>query len=104
MRLHVTHPLLGTWPTTQAHALTVNQTGDPLVHKLALNPLSHTIQSLSLVVFELQKKSFPKFLESLASEATAFRQPSLSSTSQVLAYLLKNKVLCGFFPRGREVG
>ena len=37
-------PLLGTWPATQAHALTGNQTGDPLVHRLVLNPLSHTSQ------------------------------------------------------------
>ena len=38
------HPLLGTWPTTQACALTGNQTSNPLVHRLALNPLSHTSQ------------------------------------------------------------
>ena len=37
-------PLLGTWPETQACALTGNQTGDPLVYKPALNPLSHTSQ------------------------------------------------------------
>ena len=27
--LPLTHPLLGTWPATQACALTVNRTGDP---------------------------------------------------------------------------
>ena len=37
-------PLLGTWPATQACALTENGTGDPLVHSLAFNPLSHTSQ------------------------------------------------------------
>ena len=37
-------PLLGTWPTTQACALTGNPTGDPLVHRPALNLLSHTLQ------------------------------------------------------------
>ena len=37
-------PLLGTWPTTQACALTGNQTGDPLFHRLVLNPLSLTSQ------------------------------------------------------------
>ena len=42
--LPLTHPLLGTWPATQACALTGNQSGDPLVHRLALNPLSHTSQ------------------------------------------------------------
>ena len=36
--------LLETCPTTQACSLTGNQTGDPLVHRLALNPLSHTSQ------------------------------------------------------------
>ena len=49
--LPLMHPLLGTWPETQACALTGNQTGNPLVSKLALNPLSHTNQgknSLSL--------------------------------------------------------
>ena len=35
---------LGTWPTTQACALTGNRTGDPLLCSLALNPLSHTSQ------------------------------------------------------------
>ena len=37
-------PLLGTWSVTQACALTGNLTGDSLVHRLALNPLSHTSQ------------------------------------------------------------
>ena len=37
--------LLGTWSATQACALTGNPTGDPLVHRLALNLLSHTSQA-----------------------------------------------------------
>ena len=37
-------PNRGTWPTTQARALTGNPTSDPLVHRPALNPLSHTSQ------------------------------------------------------------
>ena len=40
----LTCPLVGTWPASQACALTGNQTSDPLVHRLALNPLSHTSQ------------------------------------------------------------
>ena len=40
----VMHPLLGTWPATQACALTGNGTSHPLVHRPALNPLSHTSQ------------------------------------------------------------
>ena len=35
---------LGTWPTTQACALTGNGTDDPLVCRPALSPLSHTNQ------------------------------------------------------------
>ena len=37
-------PLLGTWPTTQACALTGNQIGDPLICSSALSLLSHTSQ------------------------------------------------------------
>ena len=35
----------GTWPATQARALTGNPTGDHLILRPALNPLSHTSQS-----------------------------------------------------------
>ena len=41
----LSHPLVGTWPATQACALTGNRTSDPLVHRWALSPLSHTSQS-----------------------------------------------------------
>ena len=44
MWLPLKRPLLGTWPTAQACALTSNQTSDPLVCRPALNPLSHTSQ------------------------------------------------------------
>ena len=39
-------PQLGTWPATQACALSENQTGDLGVHGSALSPLSHTSQGL----------------------------------------------------------
>ena len=42
------HPLPGTWPATQVCALTGNQTGDPWVHRPAVNPLSHTSQGMVL--------------------------------------------------------
>ena len=42
--LPLEHPVLGTLPATQACALTGNRTSDPLVHRLALSPLSHTSQ------------------------------------------------------------
>ena len=41
-------PPLGTWPATQAWALTRNQTSDPLVRRLALSPLSCISQGLTL--------------------------------------------------------
>ena len=42
--LPLTRPLLGTWPATQACALTEHLTGDPLVRRPVLNPLNHTSQ------------------------------------------------------------
>ena len=47
--LPLKRPLLGTWPKTEACALTGNQTGDLLVHKLALNPLSHTSWGMNIL-------------------------------------------------------
>ena len=44
-------PLLGTWPTAQACALTGNQTSDPFIHRLALNRLSHITQGDFLNLF-----------------------------------------------------
>ena len=43
-RLPLTCPQVGTWPATQARALTRSQSGDLLVHRLVLSPLSHTSQ------------------------------------------------------------
>ena len=42
--LPLTWPRLGTWPATQARALTGNQSSDPLVRRPVLSPLSHTSQ------------------------------------------------------------
>ena len=48
------HALLGTCPTTQACVLTGIQTGNLLVRRLALNPLSCTSQGhYSVLVFSL---------------------------------------------------
>ena len=41
--------LLGTWPATQAGALTGNRTGNSLIHRLAFNSLSHTSWGLNCV-------------------------------------------------------
>ena len=53
---------LGTWPTTQACALTVNRTSDPLFCKPVLNLLSHTNQGLInilIVVHDFLKVEYP---------------------------------------------
>ena len=42
--LPLMYPLLGTWSTTQACALTGNRPHNPLVCRPALNPLVHTSQ------------------------------------------------------------
>ena len=48
-------PLLGTWPKTQPCTLTGNCTGNPLVHRLALHPLSHTSQGVGPQHFHAPK-------------------------------------------------
>ena len=42
--LPLVRPLLETWPATQACALTWGRTGNPLLRRPVLNPLSHTSQ------------------------------------------------------------
>ena len=42
--LSLVRPLLGTLPATQACALTGNRSGNLLVHRPALSPLSYTSQ------------------------------------------------------------
>ena len=56
------HLPLGTWLATQACALTGNQTGDPLVRRSALSPLSHTCQGPS-AFFKITNQliNFPSF-------------------------------------------
>ena len=46
--LPLVRPLLGTWPATQACALTGTQTGDLSVCRPVLNPLSHTSQGMTV--------------------------------------------------------
>ena len=54
--LPLTYPLLGTWPSTQACALTGNGTGDPLVSRQAVNPLSHTSQGSAFFFHERERE------------------------------------------------
>ena len=51
-------PLLGTWPTTQACALTGNLTSNPLVHRPVVNPLSHTSQGIMTVLNGINSYTF----------------------------------------------
>ena len=48
-QLSLMHPYVGTWPATQASALTRNRTGDLLVHKTMPNPLGHTGQGITSI-------------------------------------------------------
>ena len=50
-RLPLTHLQMGPWPATQACALAGNRTSKLLVCRLGLNPLSHTSQGVSAVLF-----------------------------------------------------
>ena len=64
------HPLLGTWPTTQTCARTGNRTGDPLVCRPALSPLSHTSQGLNCIFIEPTKiRMSPRDLLSFLSNS-----------------------------------
>ena len=49
--LPLERPLLGTWPATQAYALTRNWTGHPLFCRPVLNPLSYTSPGWWVVFF-----------------------------------------------------
>ena len=57
-----TCPSLGTWPTTQACALTGNRTRDPLVCRYALNPLNHTSQGSCLNFPYTPRTGLPAFV------------------------------------------
>ena len=84
-------PLLGTWLATHACALTGNQTGDRLVLRSALNPLSHTSQEEKLL---LRKGDSFSFLQSLPPPPLSY----FSAPSILMAtcwYQLTNKLLVG---------
>ena len=54
--LPLMYPPLGTWPTTQAVSLPGNWTGDPLVCRPVLNPLSYNSQGSMLFFKEIEWK------------------------------------------------
>ena len=72
--LPLKHPLLGTWPTIQECALTGNPTGDPLVHRLVLKPLSHTSQSPTLFLSDSPGNTYSILLSPVSA---AMRQSTL---------------------------
>ena len=49
--LRLERSLLGTWPATQACALTRNWTSGPLVHRPAPSPLSHSSQGCGIFIY-----------------------------------------------------
>ena len=58
-------PLLGTWPETQACALTGNWTSDPLVCRLVLNHWATPDRSISRVLFTLCPEALAQILGSV---------------------------------------
>ena len=73
-------PLLGTWPATQACALTGIPTSNILVLRPALNPLSHTSQGCLLPPF-------------FSYTATKISSPPIQSLHQLLSLPLCPKSL-----------
>ena len=65
MWLPLTRPQPGTRPATQACALTGNRTGDALVHRLALNPVSHARAAWGFFSLHLSDFTFELMLELL---------------------------------------
>ena len=65
--LPFTCPLLGTWPTTRAHALTGNRTGDTFGLQSVLNPLACTSQGSSSPLNRLGDKTMSETQNSTQS-------------------------------------
>ena len=65
-QLLLTHPQLGTWPTTQACVLTGYQTSDLSVCRPALNPVSHTSQGHIKKIFKDKAQPWLVWLSGLS--------------------------------------
>ena len=76
---------IGDRPATQACALTGNQTSDPVVHRPALNPLSHTSQGSTAI--KVKRKTAPpeQLLVLVTSQALMC---SLCHSSRILSSVL----------------
>ena len=106
--LPLVHPPLGTWPKSQAWALTGNQTGDPLVHRPALNLRSHTSQGclalfnflVSVSPFHLPR-NFPSFLLScLIMRKAALQNRTdlniITASKEALVPLWEQNIVCSY--------
>ena len=73
--LPLMHPLLGTWPATQARALTENQTGDPLLCSVLSIHWAMPARKLCLFFFmDLQYLTLPlSFRKSCMAQVTTTR-------------------------------
>ena len=63
--LPLMRPLLGTWPATQACALTGNRTGDPLICRSAINPLSYSNQGQHVILILFHILYFTLYYDNL---------------------------------------
>ena len=116
--LHLACSLLGTWPTTQACAMSGNRTGHLLFLRLTLNPLSHTSQGCTSLLWKNLKWNkntvvnsiktyinlvlcfFEKWRRSLGLiwKAKCWTRWSLISSSIVIFYVFKK-----FYKQKREL-
>ena len=84
-------PLWGTWPKTRACALTGSRTSDPLLRRLALNPLSRTAMdyfhsSQSVIMLNKTKRLKTHYKKNIVS--VNLMASVLSATSSVLIVLV----------------
>ena len=88
--LPLVYPLVGTWPTTQACALTGNRTSDPLDCRPACTPLSHTSQG-SLLFFNHDMNEYNHCnIFTCFSYLSCFIKNSLSTESWHYFFFLSN--------------
>ena len=98
----LSHGHYGDLAATQAGALTGNRTGDTLVYRPALNPLSHTSQGHILYFRQIEGcVSVLLFLAKLSHEALAPGQVFVSSGGCLWKALLPSDELLKL-PEGRK--
>ena len=88
--LPLTCPQWGTWPATQACALTGNRTGDLLVCRPAHNPLSHTSQDIDKRYIYLEPRVVFQYIPKWVLETLG---RSLHLWLEISKYRLENEDL-----------